>query len=219
MNKFVYFTLIIFCYGCKPKEIIETSLTDSLVGNWKLKTTCRYETSISNYRSETISYNSDGSFFQTLYSYTNSDCTNLVLKEVIAGTYVIGTDTSRTDFYTSAHLNSTLGAYEVTPGSVSIANSMNSSVFCGYSDWTSGAFKNIIGRTCNGVQLPSAGTVEYSFFNINLISDPGVYIPQLGTTIGEKNPGETYFGQPDSTHDGTTPENRFVSGGYTYVRF
>jgi hypothetical protein len=94
-------------------------------------------------------------------------------------------------------LNMTLVRASFTPGSAAIAAFLNTSSYCGITDWVSGVTNDVTGKNCSGSVL-SAGMVLYSLIKIN---GTGLY---LGVQSGE--------------NDGSTVEKRHNSLAGPYVK-
>lgn len=197
--------LILFLTAsCKPKtEEVDLS---SIVGTWNLKPSCK-QSATSGYISMQLVY-SEASFAQTVSVYSDLNCSVPILTIAISGTYITSNLTSTMLEY-RADLDSTLAVYQITPNSSGLATDYNTSSYCGYNNWQLNVPKDVTGRNCDGTIIPSVGAVEYSFFE-----KVKVGYTMLGTEFA---PDDLYFGTKDSTHDGTSPTQRYAVGYVAYI--
>ena len=212
MKMLITILLILSVTSCKPKieePIAAPSIegVEGIEGTWNLKPTCKQSSS---------SYlNIAEVFTQTIFSqittvYSNSSCTTPILTFSIAGTYVVSNITHEI-LEEQGDLDSTLLEFQITLNNSTLVTDYNTSSECGYNDWQLNVPKDVLGKSCDGSTLPSAGTVEYSIYRKVKV---GMTFP---ISLIQTNPGDLYFGTSDSTHNGTAPSQRFVSGSLSYI--
>lgn len=198
--------LILTAASCKPKveESVEIS---GIEGVWNLKPACKQSSSsylnIANVFTQTT-------FSQITTVYSNSSCSIPTLTISISGTYVVSNIMPQT-FEEQGDLDSTLIAFQITLNSSTLVTDYNTNSYCGYNSWQLNVPKDVSGKSCNGSTMPSAGAVEYSIYRKVKIGTTSP-ISQIQTF-----PGDLYFGTSDSTHNGTTQSQRFVSGNVSYI--
>lgn len=205
MRKLVVIILSMLVISC-AKEEVKPSVDDlfgpeiSLEGGtWK--TGCVIKSSIA--QNLTASYNS--SIYQHSGKiYSDIGCQTESLEIVEAGSYTIQGKSPGTSMIM---LDRVISSMTLKPLSASIANTYNTNNHCGYSDWSVGVAKNVLGRTCSGVLIPSPGAVYYDLYSIarfDTSAIPG--FPGTGSHRGDLN-----FGYTDSGKDGSTEDKRPTS--------
>ena len=154
-------------------------------------------------------------YTQTVYAYPTSSCTGLLLTIVINANYAIS-NVTRSSFDLQGNFDETLTGYTVAVSDNSTLATYNSSSMCGYNNWILNVPKNVLGRSCNGGQIPSAGTVNYNLIN-------SVYAT---TSFGPPSSPTVYtavdltLGTSTSGNDGTTPARRYntLNGNQIYTK-
>lgn len=206
MQKLVFICLVLFSVLSCKKKLEDASTDTALTGDWNLKTVC---TSISGgYAKENYIF-TDVDFTETASIYSDSNCTVPLINVIITGQYQVSNLVS--DFFKDKwDLDSTLGTYSIELKSSSIVTSYNTASYCGFNNWTINTKKNVAGLNCGGTVMPSAGTIAYGFVvfvNHDSISGP----------FGNTYSGDMYFGSGDSTHDGSSPAQRYNVHNMTYI--
>lgn len=191
--RFVLLPLLIALAGC-GKKVEELPSTDSLEGGlWR--TGC--ESSSSAYQKAVLNVE-NGSYSIKTTVYSDGACSQTLYEQNQSGSYTLSSYDSSTG---RGNIDLTLGSITLVPSSVSVANSLNSSSFCGLTNWASGLAQTVAGRNCGGVLVPSVGQVTYDIYQISRFG-----IPMLDVEIGDLN-----FGYNDATYDGSTPAKRPVA--------
>lgn len=129
----------------------------------------------------------NGTFTESLTSYSDT-CSTKTTELVTTGSYVIGDAISVNN--SARKLDRIIMTYTVTPNA-SLAASYNAAALCGLTNWAAGVPVDILGRTCNGSLMPSAGYYHYDIFSVSIFESNSLR-----------------FGYTDSTYDGSTPAKR-----------
>lgn len=219
LNTFVFIMISgILFQSCQKKLVEDESIVPdwNIQGGWVQRGICPYFSS--SYVQGEIIYSADGTFSQTIDSFTDSNCFNKAFTQRITGNYVTSENNSISDpRYGYVNIDSTLGTYEVTPASTTVANSFNTSNFCGFSDWAMNIAKSIVGRACGTATMPSVGAIEYSVLRKNF-TDFTVSIP--GFTDQNFYNGDMMLGTSSPGFEGTTPSTRHevTNGNISFIR-
>ncbi len=177
--------------GCS-KETSDDGVPSLEGGTWK--TSCL--SSSGAYQIKSTAFGS-GSYTHTMSIYTNSTCTGKAVDLTEKGTYIIGGVAQAGS--SSKELDRTLVDMTMTPLTTLAANNYNSMSFCGFTNWTAGVTKSLLGLTCSSSSMPNAGAVYYDVYSIGSVDIPGVV-----------QKGILNFGFADSTYDGSAPSKRPV---------
>jgi hypothetical protein len=206
MQKVLFITMMFLSILSCKKKIEDSSKDTALTGSWNFKSGCKSITG--GYAKENYVF-TDVDVTQTVSVYSDSNCSAPLISVIITGQYQVSNLVS--DFFKDKwDLDSTLGTYSIELKSSSIVTSYNTASYCGYNNWTINTKKNVAGLNCGGTVMPSAGVVEYGFV---------VFVKQFesGGPFTSTYPGDMYFGSGDSTHDGTSLEQRFNVHNLTYI--
>ncbi len=178
------------------KKIEDGSASDNiLIGTWSLREVCKYSSASGYVKMDQVYTNS--TFDQTATIYSDSVCTVPLVAINLTGTYFTSNYKSTTA-EEGMDIDSTLSGYLATAKSSTLVSTYNTNSYCGFSDWQINVAKSLLGRTCDGSVMPSAGTIEYSFYRKSKISIMGQQI------------GDLLFGTDDASHNGTSPSQRYV---------
>lgn len=185
-------SLITSCAKKEEEEFSSVEAISSILGIWSTGCTDGVQA--------TVNFSNTASATSTLGFYYDTSCTVIGYTIEVQQSYVLS-NWQTLDNRQTGEIDWTYQSYNVTPSTPQIATAMNNDSFCGYTNWSSGIPKSILGRTCEGQTMPSAGTVDYDLIQYALNSsliDQGFV------------PGDLSFGLYDASHDGTSPAARPV---------
>lgn len=184
-------SLITSCAKKEEEEFSSVEPISSILGEWS--SGCTEDGIIVTYN-----FTSATSFTGTVHVYQDAGCSVMGYVVEVSQDYVLSnwqTEEARQ----VGEIDWTYQAYTMTPSSPQVATIFNNYNYCGFTNWTSGIPKSVLGATCNGQTLPSAGTVDYDLIQYTLNSS----LTDQGFT-----PGDLTYGRYDSAHDGTSPSSR-----------
>ena len=198
--------LILSITSCKPKVEAPVDVP-GIEGTWNLKPTCKQSSSSYLKIADVFTLTT---FNQTTTVYSDSNCTTPSLTIAMSGSYIVA-NILATTYEEEGDIDSTLVVFQITLNTSTLVSDYNTSSYCGYSNWQLNVPKDVLGKNCGGSTMPSAGAVEYSIYRK----------VKIGTTspisLIQTYPGDLYFGTSDSTHNGASSAQRFVSGNLSYI--
>ncbi len=182
--------------GCSVQKTTESATLESggvgTLDSGLWQTTCLSNGSIS--LSMTLNFSS-GAYTTEATAYGTGVCSNETYTVTETGSYVA----SAISPFGTGTLDWTLGSMTYKPLSTTQANSWNTNAFCGFTDWSLGQTKSVLGRTCDNRTYPAAGAIQYDIYSIEQFGGPTSQI------------GDLLFGYFESGHDGSSANTRPVS--------
>lgn len=200
---------LLHLFSCQKKIELASEAPAGLSGSWNLKESCK---KISSSYVKMKQNFTQTTFDQTANVFTDSSCLVPSVTLALSGNYAISNVTVSIS-EEHGNLDSTLLSYLLTPNSSSMVSSYNSTVYCGFTNWQLGVAKNVLGLTCAGYVMPSAGAVEFNFYTKANQAYFSPIFPGSTPVVS----GDLYFGTSDSTHDGKSASQRYVVGDLSYI--
>lgn len=193
MKKILGTMVMFLSVGCSELGT-EPSLTEESLEGGQWIASC-----IDNYSSwETRKAQYDGTnYVESVEAFADSYCNNPAFRLQEDGVYTIP---GKIEGSSMRKLDRTVASIKLTPLSALGVSNLNSSSFCGFSDWAVNVPREISGLTCNGQVIPAGGTTYYDLFTIWPYS---IDDPYVGITKGDLN-----FGYRGGGMDGMTEETR-----------
>lgn len=182
------------CAGCTGELSTATyGSIQSLYGNWT--TGCKSEGTV--FAKINALMNEDATYRLETITYSDPNCTIKLLALDETGTFQI-TRITNTKLDHSGDLTWILSLATVRPLSVDAETSLNTSAYCGFTDWQLNIPKDIMGQTCDGKTIGSTGNKNYDLFDVATTDNP---------YIGRKT-GDLRFGYRSTDRDGTSESRR-----------